>query len=326
MMNLNPWNVASIEEFSYLNCPECDFHTKEKKNFQDHATKNHPLSAVLFSEEVISFLNELNQLKHLSNDRKCKELELKHRLPDNDNIEKGRVQKVLNETKKGFTLPTEIVRIIPLQKEEKLDNSITTFHPSQSAIPCEDQNEHSAGLREEFFESNEAINFSGIPVEVIEVDYNGFVQIDSSYSDVLFSSVNCDEYQEFQANNSVLPGDTELKVISASTKSNTNLKVSDQKINGRLKNCEICDRSFSGKQNLNKHIAAVHELKKPFGCKICKKKFARKEKLNRHVLTLHEKIKPFQCSVCDHKTSSKGNMKSHINSRHKGIDIEIVYI
>ena len=213
-MNLNPWNVASIEEFSYLNCPECNFHTKEKDNFQDHATKNHPLSAVLFSKEVISFLNELNQLKHLSNDQKCKELELKHRLPDNDNIEEGQVQKVLNKTKKGFTLPTEIVRIKPLQKEEKLENSITTFHPSQSAIPCEDQNEHSDGLREEFFESNKAINFSGVPVEVIHIDYNDFIpsklqqnfaQIDSSNSDILISSVNCDEFQEFQT---FLPSDT----------------------------------------------------------------------------------------------------------------------
>ena len=110
-MNSNPWNVASIDEFSFFNCPECDFHAKEKKNFQDHATKNHPLSAVLFSKEVISFLNELNQLERLSNNQKCKELELKHRLPDNDNFEKGQVQKVLNETKKGLTLPTEIVKI-----------------------------------------------------------------------------------------------------------------------------------------------------------------------------------------------------------------------
>ena len=87
-MNFNPWNVSSIDEFSYFNCPECTFHAKEKVSFQDHATRNHPLSAVLFSNEVISFLNELNQLKHLSNDQKCKELELKHRLPDDDSIKK----------------------------------------------------------------------------------------------------------------------------------------------------------------------------------------------------------------------------------------------
>ena len=82
LLNFNPWNVASVDEFSFFNCPECDFHAKEKKNFQDHATRNHPLSAVLFSKEVITFLNELNQLTHLSNDQKCKDLILKHKLPD----------------------------------------------------------------------------------------------------------------------------------------------------------------------------------------------------------------------------------------------------
>ena len=76
MMNFNPWNVASIDEFLYLHCPECTFLVKEKTSFQDHARRNHPLSAVLFSKEVITFLNELNQLKHLSNDQKSKELML----------------------------------------------------------------------------------------------------------------------------------------------------------------------------------------------------------------------------------------------------------
>ena len=319
-MNFNPWNVASIDEFSCFNCPECTFHAKEKMSFQDHATRNHPLSAVLFSKEVITFLNELNQLKHLTNDQKCKELELKQKLPDpvscvkNDvpNLEKRQqLQKVSEETKKDFSLPTEIVKIISLQKEEKLEKDIKAYLPSDNI------NENAKP--EEVFEQ---INFSGVPVEVIEVDYNDFVQIDSLNSDVLISSMNCDEFQGFKANNPVLPSATELKVISAST----NLKVSDKKINGRLKNCEICDRSFKSQRNLNNHIAAVHELKKPLECKICNKKFARKEKINQHVFTVHEKLKLFQCSVCDHKTSSKGNMKSHINSRHEGLDIEIIYL
>ena len=66
-MNSNPWNVGSVDEFFYLNCPECPFHTKVKAYFQDHAEKNHPLSSVFFapSTKVISFSSrdELNQLK-----------------------------------------------------------------------------------------------------------------------------------------------------------------------------------------------------------------------------------------------------------------------
>ena len=66
-MNSNPWNVGSIDEFSYLNCPECTFHSKEKTSFENHATRNHPLSSVLFGKatKVIMFssVNEITQLK-----------------------------------------------------------------------------------------------------------------------------------------------------------------------------------------------------------------------------------------------------------------------
>ena len=44
----NPWQVDSIEEFSYLKCPECNYDTKEKSIFKYHAIENHPLSRVLF--------------------------------------------------------------------------------------------------------------------------------------------------------------------------------------------------------------------------------------------------------------------------------------
>ena len=33
--------------------------------------------------------------------------------------------------------------------------------------------------------------------------------------------------------------------------------------------CEICDKKFMKKQILNKHIASIHEEKKPNQCNIC---------------------------------------------------------
>ena len=47
----NPWQVDSIESFTYLKCPECVFDTKEKTCFQNHAIENHPLSHVLFGKK-----------------------------------------------------------------------------------------------------------------------------------------------------------------------------------------------------------------------------------------------------------------------------------
>merc|ERR1712051_182234 len=51
-MGENPWQVHSIQAFSYLKCPECTFDTKKEDTFQNHATQNHPLSYVLFTKTI----------------------------------------------------------------------------------------------------------------------------------------------------------------------------------------------------------------------------------------------------------------------------------
>ena len=94
-MNSNPWNVGSINEFSYFNCPECTFHTKEDKTFEDHATRNHPLSSVLFSKgtKVITFSDrsDLNQLKQMASDQRCNKLMSKYNLPEKLQVSMSKV-------------------------------------------------------------------------------------------------------------------------------------------------------------------------------------------------------------------------------------------
>ena len=51
-MDQNPWLVESLQDFSFLKCPECTFDTQEEGTFVDHATENHPLSIVLFGKPV----------------------------------------------------------------------------------------------------------------------------------------------------------------------------------------------------------------------------------------------------------------------------------
>ena len=52
MTNDNPWLVDSLQDFWFLKCPECTFDTQEDQVFQDHAVENHPLSFVLFGENM----------------------------------------------------------------------------------------------------------------------------------------------------------------------------------------------------------------------------------------------------------------------------------
>jgi hypothetical protein len=54
MMANNPWIADNLQAFLFLNCPECAFKTKKQTFFQNHATKNHPLSCVFFTDTTES--------------------------------------------------------------------------------------------------------------------------------------------------------------------------------------------------------------------------------------------------------------------------------
>ena len=60
-MSINPWLVDSVQAFAYLQCPECDFNSKDERYFEEHAAENHPLSYVLFGEN--SARNESTLIK-----------------------------------------------------------------------------------------------------------------------------------------------------------------------------------------------------------------------------------------------------------------------
>ena len=49
-MENNPWEVDSIQAFSYLKCPECKFDTQKETLFEKHATKTHLLSYAFFGK------------------------------------------------------------------------------------------------------------------------------------------------------------------------------------------------------------------------------------------------------------------------------------
>jgi hypothetical protein len=61
MMDSNPWQVDSIDEFYFLKCPECMFFSQEENDFKGHAIENHPMSNILFGnldEEQKSNMDE----------------------------------------------------------------------------------------------------------------------------------------------------------------------------------------------------------------------------------------------------------------------------
>ena len=80
----------------------------------------------------------------------------------------------------------------------------------------------------------------------------------------------------------------------------------------------ICDFSFHQSGDLKRHIATVHEGKKPFKCSICDSSFTRSGSLKTHISTVHERQKSFKYSICDASFGLSGNPNTHIKTVHEG--------
>ena len=330
-MNFNPWNVSSIDEFSYFNCPECTFHAKEKVSFQDHATRNHPLSAVLFSNEVISFLNELNQLKHLSNDQKCKELELKHRLPDDDDIKKEQPeQKISDEIKKDFALPKQIIKIISLQKEKKLERKNKPFH-SLKTIPFKDRKSERAKSTSTMEKkkrnqiSTKLRNVGNLTEKFEElqtsVNENDPLTEEDGLTDKFKRLKKCEFCNSKFGIQKFL--DAHLKKVhkneskqSRTTTSNESKKVSIMEKGDSTENFVEVQPSVIEIDPLIAEMECDLDITKTKNIKKPQDNQSKELLLTNHATTVHEEKQPYGCDTCKTFFSIKSDLKDHLESVH----------
>ena len=309
-MNSNPWNVGSIDEFSYFNCPECTFHTKEDKNFQDHATRNHPLSSVLFSKgtKVITFSgrNDLNHLKQIASDQKCNELLSKYKLPDKLQVSMSKVDK----SKRITNVPPNNLKGQQLQKasEEKMEK-------------------HTKTTNKEIYETNLDTSDS---LETTLSSRN-FAELQATENEIDPLAANDD------SEDSKLVPKSKKKLIqcySCQTKFSIEKELvshfAEKHPEKKPYKCNICDTTFSLKHILKRHLSTQHENKVAIMCQYCEKTFSRKENLRSHHLLahfgepfsiVHEDVKTvsselYGCDICKTFFSIKSNLMNHIESAH----------
>ena len=76
--------------------------------------------------------------------------------------------------------------------------------------------------------------------------------------------------------------------------------------------CQHCEKKFSQRGHLNRHILTIHQRVKAFPCSNCERWFSQKAALQQHISNVHHRIKPFQCSKCKQWFSRKNGLKAHM--------------
>jgi KRAB domain-containing zinc finger protein len=80
--------------------------------------------------------------------------------------------------------------------------------------------------------------------------------------------------------------------------------------------CHLCGVLCKQKSNLFKHIKTVHSTLTPYKCDQCDKSFKGKNCLNRHKL-IHNPESKFKCHLCDASFKQRGGRSRHVKRVHK---------
>ena len=224
-MEINPWNVESIEAFSYFKCPECSFLSQVKKYFEDHAVKNHILSTVLFGKGI----ENLHHDDELTSE-KCESIiiegtpKLSNQLEINDSYdsfeEDGSDDKNEDRFEDHSMIRDRKMRV-PIIKTEECETDVVIDDGSNN-----------------FFEE---VDTNTDPLTLANMVKGGFEDISKKSRSKPFGCNDC--HVRFERKGKL------MKHV---------LSVHEGKISHKCSICEIC---FSCKEQLQIHFSAVHEEK-----------------------------------------------------------------
>ena len=275
----NVWNVESIYEFYYFNCPSCPYRNEFKQDFVNHSYNSHPESVnylkkisdgslnditspwKLFGEEITEkFKNDINEI---------------HELQDEDNGQMENEEEFLENK---------------YEDKESIDIKV------QDNLEISD-NEEFTNLSKHVYEDSFEMKVETLISDDDKKGSDGNSQIEAESSAAMkneaTSEHKCDTC-----------GESFSRPMFLKKHMNT---VHETHFDNK---CAFCEKWFQDSKNLWTHNYKYHRetMNKDFKCGTCEKTFLTKEQLRRHSYHHDGKSK---CDVCNLSFSRSHDLKRH---------------
>ena len=297
----SPWNIESLYNLQFFNCPSCIYKHDSKQDFICHAYDTHP--------ESVDYLKNISDGS--ISDILCPwesnqygEYEIKKEAEDplevaSENESSGEYhQKYLDDEDENFDITENnkeipnpfndcFVPLIKLKEEDIFDAD------SQGVLI-----KHSP---------NDMIVDNDIKNKIIDPDW----KFQDTKEPKRFMCDLCVPEKWFTRKLSL------QKHISAFHEDKSDIDYEDPK---KFK-CEQCSASYTRRYLLTGHVNAVHEGK-GHKCDVCEKVFPKIWDLNRHISSVHEEERPYVCQFCQSAYVDKRDLIKHVSANHQNDENE----
>ena len=342
----NPWLVKSLQDFTFICCPECVFKSNDPVSFECHALENHPSSIDFFQIDkatvvldcnVISKYKSQHNLQEISfDDIDIKEEVLSNKDPLHVDFQRDRdvpVHAVYEDDCKENTFSENMCNSEheetngDLFTDTKLSSEAELIHARQRPIKVEIENEND--LREidapnnvkDLLDYNDDLNGK----KLFEID-NAFDEVLPDISDNI-SEENVEDIEEDENDKCVSQSKTTkpakeiplyrrqcyicMKECLNVTEKRKHIIKEHSKIT-----CAKCGQEFETVYKLGRHFGFMH---RSCACKQCGRNFTNPILLKRHMLRAHvdKNEKNFVCDKCPYRSYSKLNLDAHKLKMHK---------
>ena len=338
----SPWDVNSLYEFQYFNCPSCAYKDNSRQEFLNHAYKFHPESLQYLSNIKDSSMSDLT----------IPMVFLKEEKDDTSHLQESH-QNLLNlKNESNNKDPLFMLMVQCYYCSQEMDQRIVKTHVEKShpskpvkfnilkdvaSIPKDDKKEIIESIKDELIDyESDSVNEKELGNEDVLVE-STIVQCYYCEIELVHSEIkNHIEEQHPSEEVVCVPIGKMIEENETDKKSQNNTTISDPEFHQKCLNCsktfrqearlrkhqemcgknklkcDYCEEKFSFYQNLRTHILDFHECHK---CDMCEQEFTNPSTLNSHKLKVHEGL---NCKTCGRLFKKAYELKSHIKRIHEG--------